>query len=510
MKQRVWGGTELEKLTAAQLMDVFSLSEETWSRLADGMVEPLDGAFDDGPTTWSGHAFARWLAAAHPEWAGAGPLLLRPAPQTESHYLGGEYRDSDDGTDVHAEYFAGRWDTQEGVIAVVFPCEGMPDGRSLLDLHTDTASLVVVGHVYGFDGPELEAVDRKRPELVYHPSWAELAAHLGGPAPWWPSALRREAHLTAWQPGDAPVPVEVVTFPSWEPLHALARQEPEGSPVRRACFTIGHRIRSGAAENALWEMENLQSWSGGPEVSMVYPAVPDTADPGPGELATDDVVGAGLAELCGRTDDLAVECLEQVSGWSGAEDLPYGGTFDVTRTDLTRAAAEWINRLRAVPPTALHRVWEEAYHTVGTFVDPVTGSPVVAVKGKFLFRGCHEITYIGRAPKRLPAGSVLKEVVLDDPVWVRTDDGVLYPAPAMDAPGLSWGYGGSGPRTLAQCVGRLLDDGGAHAVTYGDDRKEEPGLGAYFRIKHKRGTHLSRRDLLRARTVAGPHGRTAS
>ncbi|MFD8825710.1 hypothetical protein ACFV1C_25580 [Streptomyces sp. NPDC059605] len=494
----------MEKLTAAQLKEVFGLSEEAWLCLADDIIEPLDDeAFADGPKRWSGYAFAWWLASAHPELAGGGPLLLRPAPLVESRYLGGEYRDADDGTDVRAEYFVGRWSTREGVIAIVFPCDGVPDARSLLEVHTDTAGLVVVEHFYGLDGPQLQAVDRGRPELVYHPSWSGLAAHVGGPVPWWPSALRRRAHLTEWTPGDAPVPVDVATYPSWEPLYELARQEPEGSPVRRACFTIGHRIRTSAAEHASWEMENLRSWATGPGDSMVHPAVPNMSDTDLEELATDAVVGAGLAELCGRTDDLAVECLEHVSLWN-SEDLPYGGTFQVIRTDVTRVAAEWINRLRDVPPTALHRVWAESYETVGTFVDPVTGSPVVAVKGKTLSRRGSEITYIGRAPKRLPEGAVLKEVVLDDPVWVRTDDGVLYPAPVMDAPGLSWGYDGSGPLTLAQCIGRLLDDGGAHAVTYGDDRKDEPGLGRCFRIKHKRGTRLTRSDLVQARRSGGP------
>jgi hypothetical protein len=348
----------LEKLTAMELREVFGLSEEAWLRLTDEIIEPLD----DDPKRWSGHAFARWLASDRPELAGAGPLLLRPASSAVPRYLGGEYRDADDGTDVRAEYFVGRWDTPEGVLALVYPCGGTADTQSLLDLHTDIVGLVVVQAAHGIDGPELRAVDRERPELLYHPRWSEVAAHVGGPVPWWPGALRRRAHLTAWTPGDAPVPVDVVTFPSWEPLYELARQEPEGSPVRRACFTIGHRIRTSAAEHASREMENLRSWSRGPGDSMVYPAVPSVSEPGPGELATDAVVAAGLAELCRRTDDLAVECLQQVSAWS-SEDLPYGGTFEVTRTDVTRAAAEWINRLRAVPATALHRVSGDSYDT---------------------------------------------------------------------------------------------------------------------------------------------------
>ncbi|MEU9164560.1 hypothetical protein AB0D29_30340 [Streptomyces sp. NPDC048424] len=493
----------LEKLTAADLKNVFRLSEAAWSRIAGDMIDPIDSAYTEGETMWSGHAFGRWLATEHPGLAGKGPLLLRPAPTVEPRYLGGVYRTPEDDTAVDAELFAGLWRTHAGVVAVVYPLHGRIDaGRELLDVHDDADTLVAVGYAYDLDGPGLRAVDRDRPDLVYDPSWAQLAAHLGTRVPWWPGALRREEHLTAWRHGDEPQPVEVITFPSWEPLYALARQEPEGSPLRRACFTIGHRIRAGAADGATEEMENLRTWEGSAVGSMVFPAVPDPADPGLAEVATDDVVGAGLAELCARTDDLAVECLEQVSGWSGAEDLPYGGTFEVTRTAVTRPAAEWINRLRAVPPTALHRVWEEAYDTVGTFVDPATGSPVVAVKGKSRSRDPREITYIGRAPKRLPAGSVLKELILDEPIWVRTGDGLLYPVPAMDAPGLTWGYSGSGPTTLAECVGRLLDDGGAHAVTYDDDgSKDEPGLRAYFRLRHERGKRISRRELIRVRNT---------
>ncbi|MFJ7158872.1 hypothetical protein ACIQUQ_28565 [Streptomyces sp. NPDC101118] len=431
------------------------------------------------------------------------PVLRRPAAGAGARYLDGTHRSHDPEQGRRGEHFAGLWRTHEGVVAVVYPMERMAGAAGeLLDVHEEAGTIVVVGHAYGLDGPELDAVDRARPDLTYHPSWADLAAHLGAPVPWWPSALRRPAHLTGWRPGDEPRPVEVVTHPSWEALYALAQREPAGTAVRRACFTIGHRVRSGASEEAMQRMEHLRSWAARPDVRfpMVFPAVPDPADPGLAELATDDVVAAGLAELCVRTDEAAVEALEQVSAWSGAEDLPYGGTFNLTRKNVTRAAAEWINRLREVPPTALHRLEGADYDTVGTFVDPVTGSPVVAVKGRFTFRDTREITYIGRSPKRLPAGSVLKEVVLDDPVWVRTTGGTLYPAPCMDAPGLAWGYSGSGPLTLAECVGRLLDDGGAHAVTYdGGGGAPEPGLGALFKKEHRRGTRFTRRQLERAR-----------
>lgn len=41
---------------------------------------------------------------------------------------------------------------------------------------------------------------------------------------------------------------------------------------------------------------------------------------------------------------------------------------------------------------------------------------------------------------------------------MRTQDGTLYPAPYNHVRGLSWGYGGGGPTTLAALVYALLAD----------------------------------------------------
>ncbi|MER7762222.1 hypothetical protein [Streptomyces sp. NPDC097619] len=386
---------------------------------------------------------------------------------------------------------------------MVYPTERtLDEPADLLAPHPEADTVVVVRSAYDLDGPGLRAADRERPDAVRSLSWADLAATLGAPVPWWPTVLRRADHLTGWRPGDDPRPVTVRTDPPWEALYALAATEPAGSPVRHACYTIGHRIRAEAAEAATRQTLQLRTWIARrvTPFPMVFPAVPDPTDPGLDEVATDDIVGAGLAELCARTDEVALECLEHVSAWSGSEDLPYGGTFRLTRRNPTRAAAEWINRLSEVPATALHLLEEADHEIVGTFVDPVTGGPVVAVKGRHTSRDDREISYIGRAPKRLPAGSVLKEIILDTPIWVRTADRTVHPVPAMDAPGLNWGYSGSGPHTLAECVGRLLDDGAAPAVTYEDDgRAAEPGLTALFSREHPSGTRFTRRQLEQAR-----------
>jgi hypothetical protein len=505
----------MNSMTSAEVRETFGLSVSTWERIssAPGMIEPLDPTYTEGVRKWNGQAFARWLARTHPDLAGEVPLLLRPAESTQHRYLGGRYATYDE-TGAEHDHFAGLWKTRAGVVAVVYPAGMAFAPSSLLDFHEEAATIVVVRHDYDLYGPALEAVDRARPDIEYEPRWSDIAAHIGTPVPWWPSEVRRPAHLTAWRPGDAPAPVEVVTWPSWEPLYALARAEAEGSPVRGALFTIGHEIRTRAAESMRHELDDILGKRGSfspsatarakvERAAMVLPAVLDTDDPGRDETVPADIVALGLAELCGRTDDLAVECLEQVSMWSG-ENLPFGGAFSITRTRVTREGAEWINRLRRVGPTAIHRLLAaNGDHVVGTFVDPVTGTPVVAFRGRFLFGGSREISYMGHAPRQLPAGSVIKEVILDDPIWVRTSKGVLYPAPCMDAPGLSWGYRGSGPGTLAQCVGRLLDDGAAHAVTYGTRTPEEPGLEAFFQIKHRTGSRISRRELERVRTALG-------
>ncbi|QTE01510.1 hypothetical protein [Streptomyces cyanogenus] len=498
-------------MTAAELQSTFGLSANSWEQITSSpdMPRPMDPKYTDGVTKWAGQYFARWLARQHPLLAGRVPSLLHPAPATKPCYLDGRYATSDEaGWD--REHFAGLWETCTGVVAVIYPRSRIGAPRDLLEFHENAATVVTVQPDYDLYGPSLEAVDRALPDLQYEPRWSEVAAHVGTQVPWWPSQLRRPEHLTSWRPGDDPVPVDVVTWPSWEPLYELAGAEPEGSPVRGACFTIGHEMRTKAAEWIEHEVTEILDTRGdfgrgkspkaaAERAAMVLPAVPSTEDPGRSETVSADVVALGLAELCRRTDDHSVECLEQISMWS-REHLPFGGVFSITRTDVSREGAEWINRLRRVSPTAIHRLWTvNGDDPVGTFVDPVTGSPVVAFKGRFMFRDSREISYLGSAPKRLPAGSVLKEVILDEPVWVRTTDDILYPAPSLDAPGLSWGYSGSGPGTLAQCVGRLLDDGSAHAVTYGD-RQDEPGLEAFFQIKHERGTRIPRQRLEALRT----------
>ncbi|WP_457469893.1 hypothetical protein [Streptomyces sp. TE4109] len=476
------------------------------------MPKPMDPKYTQGETEWSGPGFVRWLAADYPDLAHLTPHLLRPAGRVEAGYIGGLYGKNE--PELREEHFAGHWRTGYGRLAVVYPRHHAFSPRRALE-HLSQADTVVMVHadwsIYGL--PNLVAVDRTRPELEYQPRWSEVAAHVGAPVPWWPADLRRREHLTTWSPGKKPQAVEVVTWPSWEPLYDMALREAKGTPVRVACFSLGHEMRRRAVEHVDWEIGQMNGddESDSPAFakrraaqrdSMVIPAFPDRTDPGASEAEDDDSIRAGVAQLWRRTDELAVECLEQIALWSG-EYMPFGGSFSVNTADATPAGREWVRRLQKSEPTAIHQVWESQNEVTGTFTDPVTSAPVVTKKGYYMFRPSDEVTFHSYAPRRLPAGSEIKEVILDNPIWVRVQDGTLYPAPTMDAPGLSWGYTGSGPGALATLIGRLLDDGAAHALTYGDKGdvlNGEPKLEKFLQLKHQTGTRLNRRLLENVRT----------
>ncbi|MFF2367826.1 hypothetical protein ACFVU0_34640 [Streptomyces sp. NPDC058122] len=475
------------------------------------MVEPIDPRHTGGETMWSGHGFVRWLAAHHPELAHATPHLLRPAKQGLARYLGGKFMKPAAGQYRPHKHFTGRWQTPLGIVAVVYGPD-RPSHAEALDYHPDAATVVLVQWHYDLYGlPELQAVDRDRDDLTYDPRWSELASHVGSPVPWWPAPLLNEEHLMEWKPGRRRAPAVVVTEPSWEPLYDMGYTQARGTALRVACLSVGHEIRSRAVKHAQEELDRLNeiktkaadsnyAQRGKAERAfLTLPGFPDLEDPAEAEVGSRAVIRQGLAELCRRTEDLAVECLEQIKMWS-SRDLPFGEAFSVTTQPATDAAAEWIRRLQSCSPTAIHRVWEtQRQEITGTYTDPVTHSPVVTKQGHYMFRSTDEVSYHSYAPRRLPAGSVLAEVILDNPIWVRTQNGTLYPAPAVDGRGLSWGYQGSGPGTLATLIGRLLDNGATPALTYEDDINAEPHLEAFLAGKYKHGTVLSRDALLRIR-----------
>ncbi|MGH3818743.1 MAG: hypothetical protein ACRDRE_13490 [Pseudonocardiaceae bacterium] len=85
----------------------------------------------------------------------------------------------------------------------------------------------------------------------------------------------------------------------------------------------------------------------------------------------------------------------------------------------TEYGAEWAARLTPIKRTAEFAIIDRDGDRE-TLTDPETGALVVGEPDGFLR---------ATIPWRLPAKSPLAKVIFDRPMWVRTEDGMLYPAP---------------------------------------------------------------------------------
>ncbi|MGH3480390.1 MAG: hypothetical protein ACRDQD_26590, partial [Nocardioidaceae bacterium] len=87
----------------------------------------------------------------------------------------------------------------------------------------------------------------------------------------------------------------------------------------------------------------------------------------------------------------------------------------------------------------------------------------------------------------------MAEITFDRPIWVRTEDGRLYPAPKDSYWGLNWGYPGSGPGSLALLIYRLLDDINARGADHATGASA--GLEELTQIDWRPGTVFTRAQL---------------
>jgi len=111
-----------------------------------------------------------------------------------------------------------------------------------------------------------------------------------------------------------------------------------------------------------------------------------------------------------------------------------------------------------------------------------------------------KVTMYACAPQRTGTLAPLSEVVPSgSTVWIRTSNGGLRLAPALPGRGLSWGYSGGGPYSLAALLDRLLDDMTGPPVAY---EKPPPGLLSLIQTTAREGTTTyDRAELLAARTA---------
>ncbi|MGW1163395.1 hypothetical protein ACWD5Q_33100 [Streptomyces sp. NPDC002513] len=422
-----------------------------------------------------------------------------------------------DGAEFIGGYAVLRWDTGLGGIALVHSliggnadCEAVV--RALRERHGErlaaryacvavaqTGTQVTQPYV-----PRLLACDLDAPGRQYETTWAELAAVLGQPAPYWFHAVRDRDTIAAWRPGAPPavVPAHDIATPVTA-LVELAADEPDGSPAAELCWYLAREVRRRGHASTSRQIAELRknAADGGDGAHLVLGAVPaPLTRPDPHEPA-EMVRRAGWLSITERRDVLAHRVADFAQRW-GTQDW-HTGALSQVRPDLCTTAHEWAQRLVPTvpdqPPTVLEKVLLDNGRFAATDVllnDPVAGIPVLHQSPGT--RNAYLLTY---ALQRLPTSSPLAAVVLSGNLcWIRTQDGTLWIAPEQEGWGIGFGYAGNGCHALARLVDVLLEDISAPAVRP-DDADAPRGLFELLRDTPSDGTTTyTRAQLLAART----------
>ncbi|MGW1543228.1 hypothetical protein ACWCPM_23815 [Streptomyces sp. NPDC002309] len=319
--------------------------------------------------------------------------------------------------------------------------------------------------------PQLLAHDTRGDGQQYETTWAQLAAVLGHPAPYWYHHLRDRGAIAAWRPGAPPAVVpacDIVT-----PITALvelAADEPDGSPAAELCWHLAREVRRRSHASATRQITELRknAADGGDGTHLVLGAVPaPLSRPDPLEPA-EMVRRAGWLSITERRDVLAHRVADFAQRWDGGQDWHTGAVVSADPTSCA-TAREWSQRLVPAasdqPPTVLEKILSDHGRDADTDVllhDPVAGVPVL-----HRAPGTRNATLFTYALQRLPTRSPLEAFTLSggrNICWVRTKDGTLWLAPEREGWGIGFGYSGNGCHTLARLVDVLLDDISAPAV----------------------------------------------
>ena len=468
-----------------------------WCRWKLGKFASPAGPKNSQPF-WHEDDVYRWAASIHPLLASRIPIRCWPDAKRPAAYRGA--REIEDA-------MVQTWATEVGTVCVLWAEPRLirlpPLDRVAAQLpHADT--LVCVQSEFRFFGPGLSIAQPGNLTQWnrFGARWADLARILGQPAPYWPLMLRIPALIDAWKPG-APTST-YLTLPEIDttPLLRLAAILRQGSPAQQVLLHLARITQLSSATGAQRELQFLADCEeraakfgchyGDVTVVAARPlSVPEVN----GETLDESDRRAGWLELVDRTDELAAECVHLAKMWDGNRDFRFSNPERIDPT--TEYGAEWAARLTPIERTAEFAIIDHDRDRE-TLTDPETGALVVSEPNGFL------LTTI---PQRLPAKSPLAEVIFDRPMWVRTDDGMLYPAPKDSYWGLSWGYPGNGPGSLALLISRLLDDINAPGA---DDATGAPvGLEKLTQTKWPRGTVLTRAQLEDARD-GRPHAEEES
>ncbi|WP_157227804.1 hypothetical protein [Nocardia asiatica] len=345
--------------------------------------------------------------------------------------------------------------------------------------------VVEVNGQIGASGPVLFVRDAQELQ-VDEWRWADLAQVLGGRAPYWSLKLRVPGVMRRWRPG---MPAELVAaVPEIDAgtILRLAAALPSGTPAHQVLVELVQHVQEQATSDARADIDAIIEDNRAKWVQIAAEPMPVPPPP----LLDDPVRRAGWLEILSRTDSLAKTTIRELVAYDGGAALPYSSSR-IIDPEQDAAAIEWAARLQ--PPqrltAAFELVLDSDQEKVEQFlVDPETDAPAVRLTNQ-------KIRAV--SPWRLPATSPLSEMILSRQVWVRVADGTLYPAPQISGFGLSFGYDGAGPRTLAVLIDRLLDDINAPAADayYG----APAGLEELTISTQTSGAVLSRAELERAR-----------
>jgi hypothetical protein len=427
-------------------------------------------------------------------------LLKRPAPAW-AEFVGAEIIDA--GAIL-------RWDTEYGTIGVVYSVDHHSVHRFVNKLSAKYgwrlqqayASLVSPEYTMGWYGPDLEAVDIYRWGVSdsYEPICEEVARIIGTAVPIWHADLRDLKTIERWKPGSPPalVPAFEDLVPT-EPFTALAADEPQDSLVAPVCLWLARKIRDSATENAKSYIEMLKDASKDyGDKWFTFGALPAEIRRPEAEPLPEEIRRGGWAQILARRDELSAEVVRLTRMWDGGRDWQGGVTTQI-RPNAGGPAAEWAARLVPAPtdepPTAFERALlpsvERWAADDGLLQDPETEMPAV-----YFHKGRRDEYIATKVPMHIPTTMPLDSVILSGAtVWIVTKDKKLWIAPERPGLGLSWGYRGSGPHTLARLLELLLDD----IISPGVDGWHPPPLPGLLRLianTPQRGTTTYTREQL--------------
>lgn len=436
----------------------------------DGFPAP---AGTDGVPYWADRDVLRWAARQPPPLSNRVPLRFWPDSPQPAEFLGAVRVPSRYGRDDVAL----RWATASGTVAVVWRPDD-PIMMSLDDLLADLDVDVVVGvdPDFGIWGPSLRSRNRAPLGDVDTAGgggvgavpraggrvgdddveWPELAHILGQPLPYWPYPLRDPNLIAAWTPGAAAVTAPARTDLDVVPLLRMTAMFDPGHATARTLLNLVRVDQDRSTRSALQDLEivaeTVQAWTDKHQGDVVLDVAARPLVVGDTRADADEVDPLtrriGWLELLGRDDVLSMQCVGQALAWDGGRHFPFAGVTDID--PATPPGREWIARLEPARARTAQFARLELCDTDEALIDPLTDAPVVRRDGDGRIRTA--------VPLRLPTTSDLAEVVLHGPVWIRTSDGTLYPAPTDHIHALSWGRSCSGARVLAVLLDRLLVD----------------------------------------------------